>query len=268
MTGAIDIDYFTLALGYSLLIIPIAALYFYKTGLVKDTLIAVARMTAQLLLTGAYLEYIFKLNNFMLNLFWVLMMIIIAAFTIVKRGGLSFKTFILPVFISVLLSIALCDAFFLGYVIRLDNVFYARYFIPISGMMIGNSLKAIIIAIETYFGTLNRDKLYLKWRLSAGATRREALLPFIQKALKSAFNPVIAAMAVIGLISLPGTMTGQILGGSSPNVAIKYQLMLMISIFSSSVLSVVLTIFLSERFIFDDLGNLKTINKPSLKTKK
>jgi len=263
MDGIIDIDYFTLALGYSLLIIPIAALYFYRTGLVKDTMIAVVRMTVQLLLTGAYLEYIFKLDNFLLNTFWVLMMIVIAAYTIVKRGGISFKIFIIPVFISVLLSIVICDAFFLGYIIRLDNIFYARYFIPISGMMIGNSLKAIIIAIDTYFGALNREQVYLKWRLASGASRREALLPFVQAALKSAFNPVIAAMAVIGLISLPGAMTGQILGGSSPNVAIKYQIMLMISIFSSSVISVVLTIFLSEKFIFDGLGNLKKIMRPA-----
>ena len=75
--------------------------------------------------------------------------------------------------------------------------------------------------------------------------------------MKIAFNPTIATTAIMGLISLPGMMTGQILGGSDPGVAVKYQIMLMITIFSSSILNVVLTIFLSNRFAFDAYDNLR-----------
>ena len=79
----------------------------------------------------------------------------------------------------------------------------------------------------------------------------------MRDALKIAFNPTIATTAIMGLISLPGMMTGQILGGSDPGVAVKYQIMLMITIFSSSILNVVLTIFLSNRFAFDAYDNLR-----------
>jgi putative ABC transport system permease protein len=79
----------------------------------------------------------------------------------------------------------------------------------------------------------------------------------MREALKTAFNPLIASITVIGLISLPGMMTGQILGGSSPEVAIKYQVMLMLTIFVATLLSVVLTITLANRLVFDGLGNMK-----------
>jgi len=79
----------------------------------------------------------------------------------------------------------------------------------------------------------------------------------MREALGTAFNPLIASISVTGLISLPGMMTGQILGGSSPNVAIKYQIMLMLTIFVSTIISVVITIIIANRFIFDKYGNMK-----------
>ena len=93
--------------------------------------------------------------------------------------------------------------------------------------------------------------------MANGATRNEALNPFMKDALKKAFNPTIATTAVMGLISLPGMMTGQILGGSDPSVAVKYQIMLLITIFSSAIMNVVLTILFSNRFAFDAFDNLK-----------
>ena len=89
------------------------------------------------------------------------------------------------------------------------------------------------------------------FRLANGATAHEARSPFMRDALIKSFNPTIASMAVMGLIALPGTMTGQILGGSDPDVAIKYQIMLMISIFASSLISVLLTLALTRHKIFD-----------------
>ena len=81
--------------------------------------------------------------------------------------------------------------------------------------------------------------------------------PFMREALIKSFNPTIASMAVMGLIALPGTMTGQILGGSSPSVAIKYQIMLMITIFASSLISVLLTLWISRKKTFDKYGMTK-----------
>jgi len=259
MDGATDIGYWDLLTGYGLLIVPLYILWYYKTGLVKDGMISIGRMTIQLLLVGVYLEFIFELNSALVNVLWVIAMIVIAAYTAAKRSGLKLKVMFLPIFIAGLISLTVTDAYFLGYVIKLEQIFDARYFIPITGMLIGNSLKTIIIALSYYFSQLDKERDVYKWYLANGATRKEALFKFKKETLKIAFNPVIAATAIVGLISLPGMMTGQILGGSSPNVAIKYQIMLMITVFSSSIFSVMITILISDRFVFDGMDNLKKI---------
>jgi putative ABC transport system permease protein len=257
MEKVIDINYFELFAGYALMLIPVLVLWYYKTGLVKDTIIATVRMTVQLLLVGLYLEYIFKLNNVFINVAWVLIMSTIASYTIVQRSKLKFKLFFIPVFLSGLISIAVTDAYFLGFVVKLQNIFDARYFIPVTGMLLGNTIKNVIIALDAYYKRIDDEQNLYRWHLANGATKKEALLPFIRDALKMAFNPMIATTAIMGLISLPGMMTGQILGGSNPNVAVKYQIMLLITIFSSAILNVVLTILFSNRIAFDKYFNLR-----------
>lgn len=257
MQHVYDINYIRLFLGYALMLIPILILWYYKTGLVKDTIVAVARMTVQLLLVGVYLQYIFKLNSVMLNIAWVLVMSILGSYTIVKRSGLSFKIFLIPVLISSVVSVLVTDAYFLGVIIKLNNIFDARYFIPITGMLLGNTIKNVIISLNSFYDRIDDEENLYRWYLANSANRREALQPFMRGALRKAFNPMIANTAIMGLISLPGMMTGQILGGSDPTVAVKYQIMLMITIFSSGILNVIFSITLSNRLAFDSYANIK-----------
>lgn len=257
MEKIIDINYFELFTGYALMLIPVFVLWYYKTGLVNDVLWATLRMTVQLLLVGVYLEYIFGLNNTLINILWVLIMSIIAAYTIIQRSGLKFKLFFIPVLLSGIISITVTDAYFLGFVVKLENIFDARYFIPVTGMLLGNTIKTVIITLDAYYKRIDNEQNLYRWHLANGANHKEALLPFMRDALKISFNPLIATTAIMGLISLPGMMTGQILGGSNPNVAVKYQIMLLITIFSSAILNVVLTILFSNRIAFDKYSNLK-----------
>ncbi len=257
MEKVIDINYFELFTGYALMLIPIFVLWYYKTGLVKDTIIATARMTVQLLMVGLYLEYIFQLNSILINVFWVMIMSIIATYTIIKRSGLKIKFFFIPIFLSGITSIAITDAYFLGFVVKLKNIFDARYFIPVTGMLLGNTIGSVIISLNAYYKRIDNEYNLYRWYLANGANKKETLLPFMRDALKLAFNPLIAITAIMGLISLPGVMTGQILGGSNPNIAVKYQIMLLVTIFSSSILNVVLTIFFSNKIAFDNYDNLR-----------
>ncbi len=255
--GVIDIPWILIASGYILMLIPLYIFYYYKTGLVKPTLWSLLRMTVQLLLVGLYLEYIFKWDNPYINLLWVVIMTIVASYTVVKRTGLRLKMFFWSSLLASLLSIVLIDYYFLGFVIGLKNILTARYFIPITGMLLGNSLKNVIIALDSYYKRIDEESVSYRWQLADGATRQEALLPFIRFALKKAFNPLIATTAIMGLISLPGMMTGQILGGSDPMVAVKYQIMILVVIFSSTSLNVWLTILFTNKIAFDKWGNLK-----------
>ena len=255
--ATIDIPYFNLALGYLLLIIPLFLLHYYKTGLLKDALIANIRMTVQLLLIGVYLEFLFKLDNALINIAWVIVMIVISAFTIGQRSELPVKRFFLPIFVSSVFTLSGILIYFLYVVLEMPNIFTAWYFIPLSGMLLGNTIKTVIIALNDYYQNLKTNQTQYRWYLANGATITEALLPFKASAMKKAFNPVIATTAIVGLISIPGMMTGQILGGNSPAVAVKYQIMLMLTIFSISIISVALTIYFSDKQNIDKAGNFK-----------
>jgi hypothetical protein len=157
--------------------------------------------------------------------------------------------------------VVLVGLYFLGFVLRLDNIFSAQYFIPIFGIIMGNMLGVNVIGLNTYYAGLKREQQLYYYLLGNGATRSEAIAPFIRQALIKAFSPGIANMAVTGLVALPGTMIGQILGGSSPHVAIKYQIMIVVITVASSMLSLMITIMLASRKSFDSYGRLLQVHK-------
>ncbi len=255
--GTIDISFWGFISGFLLLLIPVYFLYHFRTGLVKDTLISASRMTIQLFLVGLYLEYLFKWNLWWVNILWVIVMIMVASYTILQRTKLPKKQLFVSISVSLLFSIIIIDTYFMGFVVNLDHLFEARYFIPVSGMLLGNMLTANVLALNSFFGSLNREKQFYLYMLGNGASSKEALAPFIREAIIKSFNPTIASMAVMGLIALPGTMTGQILGGSNPNTAIKYQIMLMITIFASSLIAVLFSMWLCRKQAFDEYGMKK-----------
>ena len=102
--------------------------------------------------------------------------------------------------------------YFIGIVLQLDNVFSAQYFIPIFGILMGNMLSSNVIALNTYYSGLKREQQLYCYLLGNGATRQEAQAPFIREAIIKSFSPLIANIAVMGLVALPGTMIGQNFG--------------------------------------------------------
>lgn len=255
--GASDISWLNLFLGSLILLIPVAVLLYYKTGLTKAMLIAFGRMAVQLMLVGLYLMYIFKLNSLTVNFLWLLLMIFAATLSIIKRSEIRISSFFIPVLIGVLADVIVNFLVFIFIISGTENFFNARYFIPLSGMIIGNCLSSGIIGIRSFYGSLSKNEERYRYSLMCGATRNEALFPFMRAAMKDAFSPTIASTATIGLIWLPGMMTGQILGGTDPVISIKYQIVIIIAIFVGSVLTVAVSLNLSERFAFDEYDLLR-----------
>lgn len=255
--GTIDISYTSLAIGLLLLLIPLFYLWKFKTGLLWVTVIGIARMIVQLFFIGIYLKYLFLWNNPWINFLWVIIMIFVAAQTALARTQLKRKILFIPISIGFLFSVVCIGMYFIAIVLRLENVFSAQYFIPIFGILMGNMLSSNVVALNAYYSGLKREQQLYRYLLGNGATRAEAQAPFIKQAIIKSFSPLIANIAVMGLVALPGTMIGQILGGSSPNVAIKYQMMIMVITFTASMLSLMITISLASRKSFD--ANRKTI---------
>jgi len=255
--GTNDITWINLILGSLVIIIPVLIFQYYRTGLVRQMLIAFFRMAIQLLFVGYYLKYIFALNSLAINFLWIVIMMIAASVSIVRRSELKSRAFIFPVVAGIIGDVVLNGLIYALIVMNYAEFFNARYMIPITGMVIGNCITNAIIGIRAFYKNLRTEEARYKYSLIAGATRSEALRPFFSEALKISFAPTIASNATIGLIWLPGMMTGQILGGSDPMTAIKYQILIVISIFVGGVVTVFTALSLSKKYTFDANDNLR-----------
>lgn len=254
-----DITIIGLVAGMLLLAIPIYAFYRFGAKLIKPTLFAAARMIVQLFLIGLYLKYLFEWNSWWVNLLWVVVMVVVAAFTAQRRTRLKMSVVFLPLCVGFFSAAFVVGLYFLVIVLRLGNPFDARYFIPIMGILMGNMLGVNFLGLSTYYEGLRRESTLFKYLLGNGATHFEAVRPFVSVAIGKAFSPCIANMAVMGIVSLPGTMTGQILGGSLPGIAVKYQIMIVVITFSSSMFSFIVSLAMSDKKSFDSFGMLKDI---------
>lgn len=251
-----DISNISMLLGLLLMALPIYFFWKYNTGMVKSIIIAIARMVVQLLLVGLYLKYLFLWDNPLLNIAWVLIMVVVATETSLTRTKLKRSVMMIPLLVGFVSASLLVGLYFLGVVLKLDNIFNAQYFIPILGILMGNMLGVNVIGLNTFYYNLLREKNCYYYLIGNGATVDEATAPFVRQALTRAFSPAIANMAVMGLVALPGTMIGQILGGSSPDVAIKYQMMIIVITIAASIISLMSTIYLSKRATFDAMGRI------------
>ncbi len=252
-----DISSFSLIMAFFMLLYPIILSYLFNLKIIKDSIISVIRMSVQLFIMSLILSYFFQINNIWINIGWIIFMIIFASFRIIQASKLNTKNFIMPVFFALAIS-NLFVLFYFNYIIlRLDNVFEARYFIVIGGMLLGNALTGNIIGISNFYKDIQRNKERYLFYLGNGATVYEAAMPYFRNALISALRPTIASMATIGIVYLPGMMTGQILGGASPQTAIKYQIAIMLAILLTVSLSVTLTIVFTIKSSFDECGIIK-----------
>jgi putative ABC transport system permease protein len=253
----LDIPLPQLALLLGLCVMPWALLRLIGAGLSKDIVIGMLRMIVQLALVGIYIKTLFNLNNPWLNGLWILIMLLVADLSILKRAGLKARYFALCTFTAVATSILITTAYLVILVIQPQHFYDARYIVPLAGMILGNCMQGNVIALERFYSALRKNQNEYTTYLVLGATRWEAVRPYFREAIKAALNPTIAGMATMGLVSLPGMMTGQILGGSEPLMAAKYQIAIMISIFASTTLAAIVNLQLSLNIAFNAFDVLR-----------
>jgi putative ABC transport system permease protein len=256
MDNAVNLPISALLLSGLLLIIPAVATLLLRLGLFRDLMVSTARMVIQLSLIGFFLEYIIETNSTILNICWVGIMIMFASLTTIGKSEIKARRLFIPVFTSLLFSTLFVIFYVNLFVTRTGNIFDARYLIVLSGMLLGNSLRGTIIALSCFYNEINKNEKYFFYLLSLGAEPFEVRKPFLKEALTLALKPTLATMATMGLVALPGMMTGNILGGTNPFLAIKYQIMIMIAIISCVTLCVLLTIFATAKFSFNGYGVL------------
>jgi len=255
--NTLDIALPQMVLLYVLCLLPWLLLWLIGLRLSRDIGISILRMSIQLLLVGIYLKMLFDLNNPWLNGLWILIMLLVADVSILRRAGLKVRYFALATFTAIASSILFSTAYLVILVIQPTHYYDARYIVPLAGMILGNCLQGNVIALERFYSSLRKNENEYTTFLMLGATRWEAVRPYFRDAIKAAINPTIASMATMGVVSLPGMMTGQILGGSEPWLAVKYQIAIMICIFTSTTIACIINLKLSLNIAFNPFDVLK-----------
>ncbi|MDY6905706.1 MAG: ABC transporter permease [Thermodesulfobacteriota bacterium] len=253
----IDLSLWELGMIYLMLGLPVVMMAWLRLRLVRETLYSVLRMTVQLWLVGIYLTVIFERNAWWLNALWILAMLVVANLSILRQAGLVRRRFFVATFAgTTVATTGVCLLFVMG-VIRPSPLYDARYLIPIVGMVLGNCMRGNVLSLERFYtGIRENEKEFITYHM-LGATLGEAVRPYMQQALRAAAGPLLATIATMGIVSLPGMMTGQILGGSLPVTAIKYQIAIVIAIFSAMVIASVLNLLFSMKIAFDEFGMLR-----------
>jgi putative ABC transport system permease protein len=253
----INISYFSL-IYLLILYIPIVLINLkLKIKINKKLMIAIVRMIIQLSLVGFFLQNIFKLDNSLLNFCYLILMITVAAFSAVKNCKLELRNSIIPIFIAFILPNIFTLLYFNKFIIGLDSLLKARYTIPIAGMLLGQILSGIIISVNNFYESIRKNEKEYIYLLSLSCSKLEAIKPFFKSAIQATVTPTIANMETIGLVALPGMMTGQILSGESPMTAIKYQIAIMLAIFINKYVSSILAICLTSLSSFDHFDMLR-----------
>lgn len=253
----LDIELPQMALLYVLCLLPGFLLWLIGLRLSRDIGISILRMSIQLGLVGIYLKMLFDLNHPYLNSLWILMMLLVADISILRRAGLKMRYFAIATFAAIASSVLFSTAYLVILVIKPTYSYDARYILPLAGMILGNCLQGNVIALERFYSALRKNENEYTTFLMLGATRWEAVRPYFRDAIKAAINPTIASMATMGLVSLPGMMTGQILGGSEPWLAVKYQIAIMICIFTSTTIACIINLKLSLNIAFNAFDVLR-----------
>lgn len=236
----------SLALASSLVLISIFVSYFQKLGIEKEVVIATVRAVIQLTIVGYILHYIFTANHAAFTIAMVVAMIIVAGNNAAKRGrGIP------KVFYYITVSIALSATVTLSILILFGNIhFRPQEVIPISGMIIGNSMVSSGLAVSRLKDEIKNRAQEIQTYLSLGASSRQSVQKILRIAIKTGMMPTIDGMKTLGIVQLPGMMTGLILGGVDPINAVKYQIMVAFMLASTVAISCFVVTFLTYRQFF------------------
>ncbi len=258
MTDTIfDISIINLVIAYIFVLILIFIVRNENIGHEKQIIIASFRMTVQLVLVGYVLTYVFENPNPYITLLILMVMEVFAIFNIYSRVdsklSRNLKVIIgISMFGGTLASIL----FFLFIVINIEPWFMPQYFIPISGMLIGNSMTGISLGAQGLITGINDNKERIENALMLGATPEKATKDIQNRSFYNAILPTINSMIGMGIVFLPGMMTGQILAGAAPLTAIKYQIAIMMGILGSVTLTVYLMVKWGMKSFFNERAQI------------
>ncbi|HEY0074620.1 MAG TPA: iron export ABC transporter permease subunit FetB [Abditibacteriaceae bacterium] len=247
---ALPLSFNQLALSCGLILLCGLLSVAMRLKLERALFIGTLRTVLQLLLIGYVLKWVFALDSAPLVFGVMAVMIAIAAQAATSRSQRRFSGMMQLSFVSLLLSSFITTFLVTAVIIQVQPWYHAQYAIPLLGMILGNALTGVSLCLDTLLETLSEKRHEIENELALGATSWEAAREPLAAAIRRGMIPQINTMNVIGLVSLPGMMTGQIIAGANPMEAVKYQIVVMFMVATSSMLGCVLMTLLVYKRLF------------------
>ncbi len=247
----------SLALSLVLVLVAMLISNKEKLGLEKDIVWSICRAIVQLVLVGYVLKYIFDINNALLTVLMVLFICFNAAWNAKKRSKYIDSAFVMS-FIAITTGAVLTLAVlvFTGAI-----EFIPMQVIPISGMIAGNAMVAVGLCYNNLGQRFNSDEQKIQEMLSLGATPKMASARLIRDSIRASLIPTVDSAKTVGLVSLPGMMSGLIFAGIDPVKAIKYQIMVTFMLLSTASLSTIIAGYLAYRKFYNGRHQLVIVRK-------
>ncbi|HEX6594210.1 MAG TPA: iron export ABC transporter permease subunit FetB [Bacillota bacterium] len=241
-------NYVTLLFALIFVLIPLLLSKTFKLGLEKDTIIATIRSMIQLLLVGYVLQFVFAAEQIIYMILMVVLMIGAATQNARKKGitiqGITWKLVLTFTFVELL-----TQSILLGLNIIPPT---AQYIIPISGMVIGNSMVLAILFLNRFSAELEAHQEEAELILSLGGTPKQAIHIQLVKSIQASTIPTIESQKTIGLVQLPGMMSGQIIAGADPVQAVFFQLLVLFLLLTTAVITSIMLGYLSYPTLFNE----------------
>ena len=246
-----------LVIALIFVLIPIFLSKYFRLGLEKDTTIAVVRSIIQLFIVGYILTFVFEAESYTFITLMVLIMIGAAVQNLAKKEapirGIVWKATVTLLFVQVL-----TQSILLGFGIIPAT---AQYIIPISGMVIGNSMVLGILFLNRFIAEVETREDEIELILSLGGNPKQAIHTQLIQAIKASMIPTIESQKTIGLVQLPGMMSGQIIAGASPIAAVQLQLLILFLLLTTASVTSIMLGVLSYPTMFNERMQMVRIRK-------
>lgn len=247
MNAENTLNIYSLLIASSLVIVSIFISHSQKLKLEKEIIIGVIRAVIQLTLVGYVLNYIFGLKSYAFTTLLMIFMIFNAAMNARKRGGNIHNSLLIS-----FMSIGTGTIITLAVLVLSKSIKYEPYsVIPVSGMVIGNAMVAIGLCYKQLNINFKNHRDEIETKLSLGTEILPSSMNIIRDAMKTGMIPTIDSTKTLGIVSLPGMMTGLILAGTSPIEAIKFQIMVTFMLLATTSISAFIACFMSYKSFFN-----------------
>ena len=220
-------------------------------GLLRSIAIATLRTYLQLIALGIVLTWIFRAHSAWIVLGVFLFMMLMAAQISLKRVKHKPPNIYLNTLSAVFMTGVVVTFSVTALIVHVEPWYEPRYVLPIGGMVLGNAMNGIALTLERLFDDLRKRADEVNQALAFGGTPWEASLPSIRTALTAGLTPTINSMNAVGLVSIPGMMTGQLLAGADPVQAAKYQIVVMLMVSAATALGAMISTYLVYKRAFD-----------------